>query len=288
MLRRDRTDQFVGYRLRCRRGGFGGDEEAPAFSMAVAPAWMENVRDIEYDVQRIENKMAELASLHREHLLPQFSHNDFGDGAEAQVKEIDILTAEITEAYQSAYFKIKRVGEGDRLSSEEQAMRKNIQASLAVKLQELSFAFKQSQKDYLSKLRGMQAQEEDPFQLELDESDYHDPGFSQELLETSASALTDARAREEEMRTLLESLQDLNSIFKDIAILVIEQGTVLDRIDYNIENAEIHVVEAERELEKAHEMAKSSTSKRCMIILVLLVLLFLLLGILAFKVLFWG
>ena len=76
-------------------------------------------------------------------------------------------------------------------------------------------------------------------------------------VETSlSSALVDdvnfshtmAAQREEELRNLLRSIEELNAIFKDISILVIEQGTILDRIDYNIEQAEHNMVKAEEHL----------------------------------------
>ena len=39
-------------------------------------------------------------------------------------------------------------------------------------------------------------------------------------------------------------------LFKDLSVLVIEQGTILDRIDYNIENAAVHVEKANVHLDK--------------------------------------
>ena len=54
-----------------------------------------------------------------------------------------------------------------------------------------------------------------------------------------------AMQREEELRNLLKSIEELNTIFKDISILVIEQGTILDRIDYNIERADHNLRQTE-------------------------------------------
>ena len=56
--------------------------------------------------------------------------------------------------------------------------------------------------------------------------------------------------REQELRNLLKSIEELNTIFKDIAILVVEQGSVLDRIDYNIQNAEVNIIHADEEIKK--------------------------------------
>ena len=106
MARRDRTDEFVSYRLRHQRNSYKNDENS--YSVALPPAWMEDKHDIEYDLQRIENKCMfqftkhpfqptklkianELAALHKKHLLPGFSASDV-EGSD----EVDILTADIT------------------------------------------------------------------------------------------------------------------------------------------------------------------------------------------------
>lgn len=33
----------------------------------------------------------------------------------------------------------------------------------------------------------------------------------------------------------MKSIEDLSTIFKELAVLVIDQGTILDRIDFNME-----------------------------------------------------
>lgn len=72
--------------------------------------------------------------------------------------------------------------------------------------------------------------------------------LSSALIDDVNFSHTMALQREEELRNLLRSIEELNTIFKDISILVIEQGTILDRIDYNIEQAEHNVIKAEEHL----------------------------------------
>lgn len=56
-------------------------------------------------------------------------------------------------------------------------------------------------------------------------------------------------------------------LFKDFSVLVIEQGTILDRIDYNVETAVKHVEKGNEHLEKALKIEKSTRARSCMICL---------------------
>ena len=59
--------------------------------------------------------------------------------------------------------------------------------------------------------------------------------FAQAMKADSMSVVAEERDRE--VRGILASIADLAQIMKDLSTLVIDQGTVLDRIDYNMEQA---------------------------------------------------
>lgn len=52
------------------------------------------------------------------------------------------------------------------------------------------------------------------------------------------------RVRNKEIKQLVQNINDLAVLFKDLSILVVEAGTILDRIDYNIEQAHKDVKQA--------------------------------------------
>jgi syntaxin 16 len=47
--------------------------------------------------------------------------------------------------------------------------------------------------------------------------------------------------RQRDIKQIAKSINEIAAIFKDLAVLVIEQGTMLDRIDFNIEQTQHHV-----------------------------------------------
>jgi syntaxin 16 len=64
-------------------------------------------------------------------------------------------------------------------------------------------------------------------------------------------------------------------------VLVIDQGTILDRIDYNMEQVIEHTKTGILELEKAENYQKSALPIRCIILLCVLIAL--MLGVLVLK-----
>jgi syntaxin 16 len=45
-------------------------------------------------------------------------------------------------------------------------------------------------------------------------------------------------------------MNELAVLFKDLSHLVVEQGTVLDRIDYNLQKSKTNMTKANKELDK--------------------------------------
>eukprot|EP00126_Sphaerothecum_destruens_P004130 Sdes_comp18018_c0_seq1m7307 len=92
------------------------------------------------------------------------------------------------------------------------------------------------------------------------------------VLEENTSSLVE---REREIAKIAKSIVDLNTVFKEMSLLVIDQGTILDRIDYNIEQVNVTVEEGFLELKKAEGYQKRSKKTYCILLLTLLVLLML-------------
>lgn len=56
--------------------------------------------------------------------------------------------------------------------------------------------------------------------------------------------------REREVNQIAKSIHQLAEIFRDLQTLVIDQGSMLDRIDYNIEQTTVQVKEAVVQLDQ--------------------------------------
>jgi syntaxin 16 len=78
-----------------------------------------------------------------------------------------------------------------------------------------------------------------------------DVSFSQSTLQASATLTSNDAAimqREREITDIAKGIIELADIFKELQTMVIDQGTMLDRIDYNVECLAVNVKEADREM----------------------------------------
>lgn len=67
------------------------------------------------------------------------------------------------------------------------------------------------------------------------------------MIESSEAAIDQ---REREINQIAKSIYQLADIFRDLQALVIDQGTMLDRIDFNIEQTNVQVQHAVVELDQ--------------------------------------
>ena len=92
--------------------------------------------------------------------------------------------------------------------------------------------------------------------------------------------IASSRIRSSEIKNLVSTINDLAVLFKELSILVVEQGTILDRIDYNIECAHKDTKQAVVHLEKTIEIETSMRSKSLLMCLISSILLCLILLVL--------
>lgn len=78
--------------------------------------------------------------------------------------------------------------------------------------------------------------------------------------------------REREIEEIAQGIIDLADLFRDLQTMVIDQGTMLDRIDYNVERMTTDVKEAEKELAVAEGYQKKTTKRKIIFLLLLVVI----------------
>ncbi|CAN1354969.1 SYP43 [Linum perenne] len=221
-----------------------------AATVGLPPAWVDISEDIASNVQRARTKMAELAKAHANALMPSF-----GDGKEDQYT-IETLTQEITGHIKRSEMKLRRLSAGG--PSEDSNIRKNVQRSLATDLQSLSMELRKKQSTYLKRLR-QQKEGRDGVDLEMnlngnktrvDDDSLDGMVFNERQMARVKKTETFTVEREREIQQVVESVNELAQIMKDLSVLVIDQGTIVDRIDYNVQTVATTVEKGLKQLQK--------------------------------------
>ena len=150
---------------------------------------------------------------------------------------------------------------------EDKKIRKNIIAGLSGKLKEFLLRFKKKQEFYLSKGNNYKAN--NLLDIDKNEISLEDEEGEQELSLVS-------RAKNEAINSLVKNIIDLSEIFKELNTLVVTQGTILDRIDYNLQQSLENTKAANTQLTQAANHQKCTRASGCILLLLTLILLLLL------------
>jgi len=141
------------------------------------------------------------------------------------------------------------------LSGSEAVMARNIQISLASKVQSSSTQFRKKQSVYLRKLGGSERSSTPAFMEDTSAPDF-DVSISQSALRQTQEQIRRGTndvviaQREREIEDIAKGIIELSEIFNDLSTMVLDQGTLLDRIDYNVEMTRDNVKSAHVDLRK--------------------------------------
>ncbi|KAJ8960150.1 hypothetical protein NQ318_003870 [Aromia moschata] len=240
------------------------------------PVWIDYLEKAQMIVPKLKAKISDLKMLHSRHL----HRSTFDESSEDEIA-IENCSHEITRMFNECHRLIQIIkSHSSEGISKERRLTINVYHSLAAALQELSTSFRSTQNSFLRQIQSREDRSKiyfDNQNIEMDdfyaqESEDIDNYFmnskqmsQQQLLMLEEDNTRFAQEREQEVNTIVKSIMDLNDIFKDLNQMVVDQGTVLDRIDYNVEQTSIQVYEGFKQLQKADAYQRKNR-KMCTII----------------------
>eukprot|EP00428_Durinskia_dybowskii_P032092 CAMPEP_0170253660 /NCGR_PEP_ID=MMETSP0116_2-20130129/26672_1 /TAXON_ID=400756 /ORGANISM="Durinskia baltica, Strain CSIRO CS-38" /LENGTH=312 /DNA_ID=CAMNT_0010504647 /DNA_START=28 /DNA_END=966 /DNA_ORIENTATION=+ len=246
--------------------GPGGDIELAVGSLP--PVWTDSASNAREEIKNIREKLVQLTKAQSRRLQKVFVDDAAPD------KEVETISNQLSSLVRRCEQHIHKVkNHADIGSSQKESQcRENVQRNLATQLQQLSQQFRQRQKDYMNEIRKRQkgALWDDGPGDTTSTGDGADTGFTDSQMRELDSMEVNAMQRSREIVQIASSINDLHTIFKELAVLVIDQGSILDRIDYNIEQVVHQSVEANKQLKKAEDTQKSNRAMKCTIMLVII------------------
>ncbi|CAH8446707.1 unnamed protein product [Schistosoma margrebowiei] len=105
--------------------------------------------------------------------------------------------------------------------------------------------------------------------------------FTQEIMTDTQQAkqsLADIEARHQDIMKLEKSIKELHDMFMDMAMLVESQGEMIDRIEYNVEQAVDYIESAKADTKKAVKYQSSARKKMIIIGICVAILICIIVG----------
>ncbi|CAH8545750.1 unnamed protein product [Schistosoma turkestanicum] len=244
--------------------------------------WQTKVNSLQYTFSMIRQKMKEVIALHDRHLMASNLDDNLNEN-----QEIESQTKELTQLFNLSHSQLGQLSKLRRSSaiwqqSQESKLTENVLCNLARTLQDLSVVFRKAQSKYLNELRSRDERIRSYLKVDLNIEDtstnnivneFEDGDYAvwESQKQRRSLLLTENTnmvvQREQEIHQIVQSICELNDIFRDVAQMVVDQGTLIDRIDYNVEHTQIRIEEGLKHLKKAQ--SHQSKDRKMIIILVL-------------------
>ncbi|KAK7196917.1 putative QA-SNARE protein [Novymonas esmeraldas] len=262
---RDRFDEFAERRAEVQKEN-GASPSATgrrcADELLVVPLWSRLPADLQENTAALSRQIAELSAQHALFLKPKLRNEDEEGRLRAA---IDRQAVEI----QTSLKKLEHIiVVGTQLKSsyveEEVRMVKSVQMQLTAQLKELALQFKSTQELFGAQLRRREKKSckymkigtdaaYDVVQQEERTSRFLEMGFTDQDVQSLLIEEMQRDQTNKEVKDILDSIHELHNMFEDLHTMVIDHGTMLDRIDYNVDRALVSASKAQIELEKARE-----------------------------------
>lgn len=212
-------------------------------------------------------------------------------------QELEDLMADIKKTANKVRAKLKVIEqaveqeEQSNKSSADLRIRKTQHSTLSRKFVEVMTEYNRTQTDYRERCKGrIQRQLEITGRTttneELEEMlEQGNPAvFTQGIIMETQQAkqtLADIEARHADIIKLENSIRELHDMFMDMAMLVENQGEMIDRIEYHVEHAVDYVQTATQDTKKALKYQSKARRKKILIIICLLIAIAVLIIVLA-------
>lgn len=216
--------------------------------------------DIKANLNQCKTKIEKLIKLQQKCLMP-----DFGDTNES-LQGVNELTQQINSSLQAINQSINSL-QIESTNPDIVKIMSNIRTGLYDATKQFTIDFKLAQEGFTtSYYRGDRFKKNETQNLiSFDVIYTDDAAANQRAMEMQQ------RQSNNELEELTRRAREVQQLFSDLATIIVEQGTVIDRIDYNISEALTNTQKGHEEVVEAEKYQKGSKMWVCAIIMGVLV-----------------
>ena len=243
----------------------------------IQPIWLQCVEVIDDNLNKIQQQIGELKEYQTLRQRVMFDDN--------KANEYDINIQEtshsITSLLKLSKIKLQEIAtkgnEFNDIGFEERNARYNAMRSKAIKLQQFTKLFRNTQRQFIENMQ-IKENKSQKYMNNIDIRNMPDlsnisEGYNQEQIKMIEDMENRANDKTQRILEIAKSVHELAELFNDLSVLIVEQGSLLDRIDYNVEQTLETLENTVDVIKDTDDIQKRSKSALCIIVLVMLIIL---------------
>ena len=235
--------------------------------------YVESYKKVNNILDELLTNYASLKSFQQERIKPKFIDEEIEN--KRIDKEIDKLIIKMMKKIKFCEALTKMIkNKKNESNTILEKVKNNIKLFLVTRIQNFSNEFRKNEQQYLKYLKemGVVISSNNENNTSNDLLTNNDDDEKKNFLYTQEDDLhSQIKKRDEDISVLVKSINELSVIFKDLQNIVQEQGTILDRIDYNINISYENSQKGLQSIKKADEHHKDSCFRNAILLLFIII-----------------
>ena len=228
-----------------------------------APKYMQLYEECNNILKDFDIEFNKLKEEQQKRIVPNFNETE----SKLITQNIQMISSKMTQQLKKCKQLAKELKIQLSLSDLDENVKINMYQNLLNRLAETTRALQINEEMQLQKYQEFNGVEDSFFNL--NNYDSIETNQTQNFKSIDTKKLDVNKERNKEIDQIVKTVNELKEIFMDVSELVIAQGTILDRIDYNTYQTRHNIRRGNKEMEETHERLKSGCLRRINQILVL-------------------
>ena len=234
--------------------------------------YVESYKQVNNIIEDLLTNFASLKSFHKERIKPKFIDEEIEN--KRLDREINKLILKMMKKIKFCEALIKMIkNQKNENNTILEKVKYNIKIFLIEKIQNFSNEFRKNQQQYLKYLKdmGISSNINNDNEKSIEKFNELDDEKKNFLYTQEDDKYQQIKKRDEDISVLAKSIDELSGIFKDLQNIVQEQGTILDRIDYNINISYENSQQGLKYIKKAEEHQNESCFRNVILLLYIII-----------------